>query len=146
MAKIKGAIEGESLISHAKASSGEMNIQQMDPFPGEYSGGAQLFWRPQGANETLTLAFPVKTGGEYNIIGHFTKAVDYGKVDARINGGDPTSIDLYHDGVIPSGPIDLGKATCPPGANVLTITTTGKNEKATGFLVGLDAIELKPAK
>jgi hypothetical protein len=146
VARIKGAIEGESLIGHAKATGGEMSVQQMDPFPGEYSGGAQLFWRPERAGETLTVDFPAKTAGEYKLVGHFTRAVDYGKIDVRINGGEPISIDLYHDGVIPSGAVDLGKATLVAGTNVMTLTTTGKNDKSQGFLVGLDAIEVKPAK
>ena len=32
------------------------------------------------------------------------------------------------------------------GANVVTVTTTGKNEKSTNYLVGIDAIQLKAVK
>jgi hypothetical protein len=144
--KISGAIEGEDLIGSAKASSCEISVQQMDSFPGEYSGGAQLWWRAEKAGETLTIEFPVKDAGEYNIIGHFTKAADYGQIEIKFADTEPTKIDLYHDGVIPSGPISLGRAKLRAGKNVVTIRTTGKNEKSSNYLVGLDAIELKAEK
>jgi hypothetical protein len=144
--KISGAIEGEDLIGSAKASSGEISVQQMDAFPGEYSGGAQLWWRPERAGETLTIELPVKDAGEYNLIGHFTKAADYAQIEVKIGDAEPTKIDLYHDGVIPSGAISLGKVKLRAGKNLMTITTTGKNQKSSNYLIGLDAIELKPAK
>ena len=115
----------------------------MDPFPGEYSGGAQLWWRPDRAGETLTLELPVKDAGEYNVIGHFTKAADYAQIEVKLNNGEATKIDLYHDGVIPSGPVSLGRAKLPAGKNTMTITVTGKSDRSTNYLVGLDAIELK---
>src|SRR5437764_3027326 len=92
--KISGAIEGEDLIDSAKASGGEISVQQMDPFPGQYSGGAQLWWRPEKPGETLSIELPVKDAGEYNIIGHFTKAADYAQIEVKFPDAEPTKIDL----------------------------------------------------
>ena len=144
--KIAGAIEGENMAATAKASSGPVEQQWMDAFPGEFSGGGQLFWRPEKAGETLTLQLPVKQAGDYEVIGHFTKAPDYAQVEVKLNDGDATKVDLYNNAVEPSGPVALGRATLHAGKNNLVITTTGKNDASSNFFVGLDAIELKAAK
>ena len=55
---MKGAIEGEDLKDSAKASAGEISIQNMDVFGEDWSGGSQLFWTPREANAELTIVLP----------------------------------------------------------------------------------------
>ena len=55
-------------------------------------------------------------------------------------------IDLYDPTVKPSGPVSLGRAKLTAGDNKITFTVTGKNEKSTNTLVGIDAFELRPIK
>jgi len=75
------------------------------------------------------------------MIGYFTKASDYGQVSFTLNGKPlSTTFDGYNEGVIPSGPVDLGAVTLPDGPSTLVVTITGKNAQARGTLFGLDAL------
>lgn len=142
-----GVIEGESLFNTAKATSGEIGVQFMDAFPGDWSGGAQLWWRPEKSGETLTFNMPVPKAGEYDVVGYFCKAPDYATAQVKIgNQPDPLTIDFYAPQVAASGPMPLGRVKLETGANVVTVTTMGKNEKSTNYLVGIDALQLKPVK
>src|SRR5205814_9746834 len=109
--KLPGAIEGEDLVPSAKATDGPVEVQLMDAFQGEYSGGSQLWWRPTKANETLTFDLPAPNAGTYELIGRFVKAPDYATISVKIADGAETTIDLYADHVMPSGPVSLGQVT-----------------------------------
>jgi hypothetical protein len=139
-----GAIEGESLRTAALVSEGPLEEQVMVPFSGEWSGAAQLWWRPTLPGATLILLLPAPEEGDYELIGHFTKAKDYATVQITQNGQNIGSeVNLYDPNVVPSGAISLGKITLKKGANPLQITVKGKDERSTGYLVGLDAFVLK---
>jgi hypothetical protein len=144
--KMSGAIEGEDLVPSAKATSGPVEVQHMDAFAGEYSAGAQLFWRPERAGETLTIDLPVKEAGDCDVIAHFVKAADYARIGVSLNEGSVTTVDLYHDGVIPSGPVSLGRVKLNDGKNRLVITVVDKNERSKGYFVGLDAVVVKAVR
>jgi hypothetical protein len=144
--RIAGAIEGEDLVAGAKATEGPVEVQWLDAFAGEYSGGAQLWWRPSKAGETLTFNLPVEKAGSYDVIGRFVKAPDYATISVKIGDGEEKTIDLYAPSVMPSGPISLGVANLKQGGNTVTIKTTGKAAQSTNYLVGVDAVELKPVK
>ncbi len=140
----KGAIEAERRVETAKATAGQLQIQNMNSFSGEWSGEAQLFWTGAGQGESLTLPVKVKDAGEYEVIAYLTKAPDYAIVTAKVADGAATPpIDLYDAAVKPSGPIPLGKAKLAAGNNDIVFTITGKNARSTNTLVGIDAIELK---
>ena len=142
-----GVIEAESLRDKASVTGGQLAIQTMGSFPGDWSGEAQLFWINGKPGESLTIHLPVQNAGEYDVIAHFTKAPDYGVIRAQIGGGFMAGpIDLYDATVHPSGPISLGRAKLNAGDNPVTLTITGKNEKSTNTFIGIDAFELKPVK
>jgi hypothetical protein len=142
-----GVIEGEAMYNGAKSTGGEIGVQFMDPFPGDWSGGAQLWWRPEKADETLTFNLPVEKAGDYDVVGYFCKAPDYAKAQIKIaNQAEPPTIDFYSPNVKPTGPVPLGRVRLESGANVVTVTTVGKNEKSTNYLVGIDAMQLKAVK
>ncbi len=145
--RIPGAIEGEGLISSAKATSGTVESQNLSGFPGKWSGDTQLWWHDQQDGATLTLQLPAPAAGTYDLTGYFTKASDYGifqiyQGDQKIGGEQ----DCYATSVEPTGPIDLGQVTLQAGDNPLTITIVGKNPSASGYLFGLDAFVLKPVQ
>jgi hypothetical protein len=77
-----------------------------------------------------------------------TQAVDYGIVQFALDGqklGNP--IDLYHDGVVPTGPLDLGAQALTAGDHKLTVEITGANEKAAkSYMFGLDYVKLETVK
>ena len=107
-----GVIEAESLRDKATITGGQLAIQTMGAFPGDWSGEAQLWWVDTKPGQSLTINLPVKDAGEYDVIAHFTKAPDYAAIRTQINDGFLSSspIDLYDPVVKPSGPISLGQS------------------------------------
>ena len=142
-----GVIEGEALIASAIATEGAVSAQDMGSYPGAWSGGEQLWWRPAQSGSTLTLVFNAPADGNYDLIGWFTRADDYGKFQFALAGsslGEP--LDLYAPDVTPTGSMLLGRVALKAGRNTLVVTVTGKNERSTNTLFGLDALILKPVK
>jgi hypothetical protein len=143
--KVEGAIEGESLLRGAKATSGPLENQDMSVFSGRWSGEDQLWWRPESANQFLTLNLPSPAEGDYELIGYFTKAKDYGTI--QVLQGENTVgpvVNLYDPEVVPSGAVSLGRVHLHSGANQIRIRVVGKDQRSQGYLVGLDAFVLKP--
>lgn len=139
-------IEGEALVSSAKASAGKVQTQDMSGFEGAWSGDSQLWWTGGQAGDTLTLTLPPRPG-TYDLVAYFTQAADYGQFAFALNGQSVGSVyDAYHDGVAASGPVSLGRVTLPDGPNTFVVTIHGKNTSAKGTLFGLDALVLKPVK
>ena len=132
-------IEGEHLTP--SATGGGAGGQDMASFGPLWSGNSQLFWNGNKQGDVLTLTLPAQKAGTYDMIGYFTKASDYGQVSFTLNGKPlSTTFDGYNEGVIPSGPVDLGAVTLPDGPSTLVVTITGKNAQARGTLFGLDAL------
>jgi hypothetical protein len=145
--KISGAIEAESLIPGAKSTSGAPIMQEMDPWGVDWSDAKQIYWKPEGKGATLTLNLPAPSAGTYELIGYFTKAPDYATVRARVGGQflEPV-LDLYSSRVEPSGPVKFGNVRLQAGDNPLTFEVVGKSQKSTGYIVGIDALVLKPVR
>lgn len=127
-------------------ANGSVEEQEMSGWgEGKWKDNNQLWWTGAKPGDKLNLAFPVKKTGAYEVAVTLTKAVDYGIVQLYVDGkkaGDP--IDLYNDGVVPSGPIALGKFDLEAGEHKLTVEIVGANEKAVkAYMFGLDEIILK---
>ncbi|HET6325034.1 MAG TPA: hypothetical protein VFG04_10065, partial [Planctomycetaceae bacterium] len=108
-----------------------------------------LWGRPSQAGEWVDLELPVAAAGRRHVIVYLTKARDYGIVQFHVNGKPlgPT-IDCFHrDGVIATGPIDLGVVDLKPATATLRIEVVGTNPKSDGvrFMWGLDCVVLKPS-
>ena len=143
--KISGIIEGESLRASARATGGRVEAQDMGGFAGDWSGLSQLWWHPTRAGERLTLTVNAPAAREYEIVGHFTRARDYGNVRVRVNGRAlPNVFTGYGPDVVPSGPVSLGRAPLRAGANEVVLEVAGKDTRSTGYLVGLDGFVLRP--
>ena len=145
--RILGAIEGESLVAGAVASQGPVSAQDMTEYSGGWSGDSQLWWRPTETGATLELTFNAPADGAYDLTGYFTRARDYGAMRVSINGKNrEPEIDFYAPEVTPSGPLNLGRCALKQGRNKMVFTITGKNALSTNYLIGLDALTLRPAK
>ena len=143
---LKDPIEGESLVPTALASAGRVQTQDMGGFEGAWSGDGQLWWTGGKSGDTLTLTLPPRTG-TFDLVAYFTQAADYGQFTFALNGQPLSGIyDAYRVGVVPSGPVVLGRVSLPPSPSRLVVTIHGKNDAAKGTLFGLDALVLKPAK
>jgi hypothetical protein len=115
---------------------------------GKWHGDRQLWWTGARPGDTLDIRLNVAETGTYKVTAHLTKAVDYGIVRFfidKLEAGGP--IDLYNDGVVPSGPVDLGTHRLEKGAHTLTVKITGANDKAVkGYMFGLHRLVLDSVK
>lgn len=130
-------IEAESLIANARPSAGPLTVQQ-----GAWSGGAQLFWTPAEANQTLTAPFEVKEAGTYSLLLILTCSWDYGIFQLELDGkplGAP--LDLFSPTVVMKDKT-FGPATLQAGTHALTVRNTGKNGESKGYFFGLDGMVL----
>ena len=117
----------------------------MTGYGGNWSNDAHLWWTGAKPGDKLDLAVPVEKAGTYRLKMQLTKAVDYGIVQLYLDGkklGEP--IDLYHNGVIPTGRSRHGHARAEPGEHELTVEIVGANEKAVkSYMFGLDYLKLE---
>ena len=87
---------------------------------------------------------PIEQAKVYTLYAYFTKARDYGIVQAKLDGkpvGQP--FDGYCRDVARSDRIELGIVELAAGKHELTFEVTGKNPESKGYLVGVDAILLR---
>ena len=140
---VPGVIEGESL-KPAVPPAEACGDQDMSNFGDQqWSDGHQLFWRPTEVGRALALRLPEQSVGHYHLFAHYTRAADYGIIQARVDGtnaGEPT--DLYAPNGVETQLADLGVVNLPDGAPVLTLTVVAKNPAAKGYFVGLDYLKL----
>ena len=143
-AKVKGALEGESL----KVAQKTADVVVQEGFEDLWSGQKQLWWKAGKPGDVLILTFPAKEDGKYKVFANFTKAVDYGIMQLSINdqkAGKP--MDFYNDGVVATGRKELGTFDLKTGDNQLKVEITGKNDKAVPqYMFGLDYLLLEKAK
>jgi len=145
--KVKGALEGEKLKILSK-TGGTANRQDLSIFGVNWSGEAHLWWIEGKPGDTLDLAVPVQKTAAYRLKMQLTKAIDYGIVQLYLDGkklGD--TIDLYNNGVIPTGVLDMGIHELNKGEHKLKIEIVGANEKAVKkYMFGIDYLLLEEVK
>jgi hypothetical protein len=112
------------------------------------SEGRHMWWhRGQKPGDKLVLGYKVEQAGKSKVTAQFLKAIDYGIAQVAVNeakAGDP--MDFFNDGVILSGPVELGVFDLKAGENTITFTIEGANPKAVkSYMVGLDYLLLTPA-
>jgi len=105
-----------------------------------WSGVAQLWFRPTSADKSVAPTFEVPTSGTYSMEAAQTLARDCGvnvlSVDARAVG---SAFGGYlSSGVQVSDPIAYGDVDLSAGRHTVTLTVTGRNQAAIGYLAGLD--------
>ena len=148
---IEGMIEGESLVSTARVTAGEVRLQDMANFEREgasWSDGVQLWWVEARPGARMTLRLEAPEAGTYELVGYFTRATDYGRIRMHLNGRPlAPEVDLYAPVVAPTGPVSLGRVPLRAGDNELVVELVGKNPRSQGFgggyLVGIDGFMLR---
>lgn len=145
--KVPGLIEGEQMkiLAH---TGGNPQEQDMSGWGETWSNGAQLWWTDAKPGDRLELVLPVAKAGHYRLLAQFSKAVDYGIVQLWLDGeklGPP--MDLFHDGVIATGELELGTHVLAVGPHKFSAEITGANPKAVkSFMFGLDYVKLVEVK
>lgn len=142
----RDALEGERMRI-LSCSGGVTEQQGLGGFEGQWSRSSHLWWRDGKPGDRLVLALPVEKAGRYRLQAQFTKAIDYGIVQLWLDDtklGEP--MDLFNDGVVPTGEVDLGVVELTAGERRLIVEIVGANEKAVKrHMFGLDYIRLSPA-
>lgn len=137
--KERGAIEAEALP--VAAATGPRPEAEDLRLP--WSGDSQLLFPATDAGQSFTLALPIKAAGRHSLAARFTRGPDCAHVQAFLRErpiGEP--IDCFS--VRPElGPaVTLGAVELAPQANSITFKAVGKNEKSTGYRVGIDYLRL----
>ncbi len=145
--KVKGALEGED-AKVLEITGGKTEVQEMVGYDGKWSGEKHLWWTGGKPGDRLVVSLPVEKAGKYTISGQLTKAVDYGIIEITLDGAKVAGpIDLYNDGVVPTGEQVLGTFDLTAGEHKLGFTIVGANEKAVkAYMVGLDYAKLELQK
>ena len=144
--KIAGAIEAESLIGSAKATAGEVQVQDMSPFESAmstWSEGKQLWWILAKPGAKLTFDLPLPEAGTYELSARFTRASNYGNVRVSVNGRGVSPVVTGYSAIVePTERISFGRLALRR-ANKIEVEIVGKDERSSGwsdgFLVGIDA-------
>ncbi len=136
-------LEAESLLENSTVTGGELRIQEMGEFSGDWSGGAQLWWVEASPGDRLVMPLEVPDAGSYELIGFFTRARDYGIFRILVNGTQAGSmVDGYNASVVPTGPLSFGLVELSKGRNEIVIELVGKDIRSAGYgdgyLVGID--------
>lgn len=141
-------IEAEGLIERAEVTGGRVQIQEMGGFQSGWGGDAQLWWVEASPGDRLSIPLEQSESGEFELVGFFTRATDYGIIRLYVNG-EPLRplVDGYSGSVEPTGPISFGTVSLREGTNELEIEIVGKDARSfgysDGYLVGIDGFVVR---
>lgn len=139
--KISGSIEFEETEYSDKSENLKTDNQSMLGFPeGKWSGGRQTTCYGGKPGDFIIFKFTGLENKPYKLSLQATKAPDYGTVSFEVNGKETASFDSYSGDVVNSGPVPVGSFNPENGVITLKTTITGKNDKSTGYMFGLDCI------
>ena len=145
VSKVKGALEGEEMKILRKDRRQSGTAGYVRATGSDWSNESHLWWTDAKPGDTLDLAVPVEKAGTYRLKMQLTKAVDYGIVQLSLDGkklGEP--IDLFNNGVVATGVLDMGMHELSKGQHVLRVEIVGANEKAVkSYMFGLDYMKLE---
>jgi hypothetical protein len=139
-------VEAESLIATAVTSGGGMVRQDMTEYGSGWGGNAQLFWRPpepSGAEPHLLTEFSVQRAGNYDLVLFYTTAPDFGQFTVHFDGRRLINLDGYGPQVGLTQ-ILLGTYPLAAGRHELAFEVTGKSPRSTGYIIGIDRLQLNP--
>lgn len=110
-----------------------------------WSGGAQLLIQPSAVGQQVSLQIQVPAGGTYQLLVDPSLGPRYGictvEVDGRAVGGFNGYATVLAS---PQAAMPMGTVTLGPGTHSVTFAITGKDQRSTGYLAGVDFIELAP--
>jgi hypothetical protein len=119
----------------------DTGVQTLDD---RFSGGAQLWFPNHDKGSYFSVELPVDAAGKYELNLILCTAIDYGICQVELDGKVLGKFDAFHDGVEPSKR-NFGTLELTAGVHKLTLRAIDKNPDSTGYMIGLDCVQLKPA-
>jgi hypothetical protein len=141
-------IEAEGLLRDGafQLRGGQVVAQPMSGFGPGWGGNAQLFWHGGAVGAVLDLMIDVPQDGAWVVEIDLTRAPDYGQLAFEVDQHPVAApFDGYAPGVVGPVTVTLGTFAMRAGRRPVSLMITGRNPAATGFLVGIDRILLKPS-
>ncbi|HOD84137.1 MAG: hypothetical protein BWX88_04996 [Planctomycetes bacterium ADurb.Bin126] len=146
-AKIKGAVECETMKVLGKSEGLNVSTQKSYPFAeGQWSDDEQLFVRATKPGAFIELQVAEGVSGPRKVVLHATRSHDYGILRFSVNGKKvEKEFDGWHKEPVLSGPVELGTFDPRDGRIVLRVEVTGANPQSRGpkYYFGLDAVLLQ---
>jgi hypothetical protein len=104
------------------------------------------FYRSEKQGDFVSFSFAVPKTGTYRLALIYTRYQSYGKFRCEVDGKPAgPEIDAWSDKLEPAaGTADLGEHRLTGGNHVITLRTTGKNDKAANCFIGVCRLVLKP--
>jgi hypothetical protein len=148
---VEGAIEGETLVGTATIAGGRAQSLR---FPGEWSRARFLWYVPSGPGDHIALKVAVEAEGTYRVLMYLVKASDFGIFQLRVDGREQGSPSDGYNGEAGIGPTHVVRAEAVPfgeisltaGTHEFRSDVTGKNDRSTSYMVGVDCIVLERVK
>jgi len=144
---VEASVEAEHMRVVAKSRPFIFWLQPTSDFlAGRWSKDGHMFAVATQREDWIELELPEQEPGPYRLELLLTKAADYGVVSVSLNGVTiKEEIDLWSDrGVVPTGPLDLGRVELRERGDVLRLDVTGTNPGAAPpyFQFGIDGVRL----
>ena len=136
-----GAVEAEGLTPSESAAPGR--IEDMTPFGADWSGLKHLLVPTAKKGDNFALALPT-IEETYDVSLYYTRGPSYGNVVVQHDGQSVGSFDGYSATTVPGGKVLLKGLRTNEGFIKLRFEVEGKDAKASGYAVGLDALTLEP--
>jgi hypothetical protein len=141
----EGAMEAEDLIEGVQGVQGaDASVQPMGSYDGKWSNDNQL-WLTPAAPMTIPMGIPPAgptDAGKLKLEIWYTAAPDYGTCELWVNGQKAAAWDGFAPSV--QRKKTKGSLEIKEGENKVELRVTGKNEKSTGYLAGIDCFRVKP--
>jgi hypothetical protein len=101
------------------------------------------------AGDSVTLALPVDTPGNYEVGARFTRSYDFGRIRLELDGQpllNGNFLDLYSPDVVAANLLPVGFCAVAANPARLTLRPVGKARASTGHGLGLDEVRLVPVR
>lgn len=141
-------VEGETLAKAAKfqANAGKVAVQPMTGFGPGWSGNEQLFWSGGSVGAVIDLLVDVPGAGMYALELYLTRAPDYARLKLEVDGqAAAVTLEGYAPKVTAPVAVQAGTFSLKSGQRRISFMIVGKHPQSTGYLAGIDRIQLIPA-
>lgn len=108
-----------------------------------WSGGAQLWMKPQAAGQFAEFTVEVSKAATYELKLGYSKAGDYGNFQVSLDGRKLGDFEGHHADGVATAEGSLGTVDLEAGNHVLRFESTGKQDASRGFFMGIDYLEMR---